>query len=402
MAARPRSDVSSAAATQSGGMNKSSSATILALGVLAAFGLTGCTAIAEQLHHEASHTFSSTTDLAGNWNRSVPWLPADATEIRTHESTTGDPAILRADTKTKLDPARCAEIDRQSAPTFDEPWSPKSVYVDKVWVCGDWAVIPTDNGWFGWTPVDPDEKALSPVGCGESAFRRSEPARVRVHLGNRVGLDSRSERGFLDHVPCLGESRQHVHTSTCNGESQRRVSASPKNSFAGARCLSLPRQSGVDRPCPTSTRLSARDGRRAEHPQPVRTTHALSGVRRLDEDSPQPVLRGRSGDPSLHSRLRGVREFHVHFGVGGARVPGVAAERRSRVSSPRQEVLVGVVGGLSQLCSGGRSGDVHEPRDAELVDTHAEGVAPDRRLQGHRHGATLDELLPVAAHCRLV
>jgi hypothetical protein len=149
---------------QAGVMKKSSSTTLLALGLLTAFALTGCTAIGEQLHNEASHTFDSAEDIAGNWGNTAPWLPADATDIRTHESTTGNPAILRATTSAKLDPAKCAEIDRQSAPTFEQAWSPKSVYVDKVWVCGDWAVIPTDNGWFGWTPVDPDEKALSPVG----------------------------------------------------------------------------------------------------------------------------------------------------------------------------------------------------------------------------------------------
>lgn len=145
-------------------MTKSSSTAILALGVLAALSMTGCTAIGEQLHHEASHRFGSTADIAGNWGKSAPWLPADSTDIRTHESTIGNPAILRATTKERLDPAHCAQIDRQSAPTFDQPWSPRSVYVHKVWVCGDWAVIPTGNGWFGWTPNDPDEKALSPAG----------------------------------------------------------------------------------------------------------------------------------------------------------------------------------------------------------------------------------------------
>jgi len=145
-------------------MKKSSSIPLLAVVMLTGFALTGCTAISDQLHHEVSHRFDSTADVEGNWGKSAPWLPADATDIRTHESTTGDPAILRATTKEQLDPAKCATVERQSAPTFAESWSSKDVYVETVWVCGDWVVIPTDDGWYGWTPSDPDEKAASPAG----------------------------------------------------------------------------------------------------------------------------------------------------------------------------------------------------------------------------------------------
>src|SRR3712207_3686704 len=39
--------------------------------------------------------------------------------------------------------------------------------------------------------------------------------------------------------------------------------------------------------------------------------------------------------------------------------------------------------------------DVHHPGHAELVDAHAELVAPHLLLERHRHGAVRGELLPV-------
>ena len=50
-----------------------------------------------------------------------------------------------------------------------------------------------------------------------------------------------------------------------------------------------------------------------------------------------------------------------------------------------------------QARSGLRLGDVDQPGDAELVDAHAELVAPDLLGQGHRDGAADGELLEVLA-----
>ena len=135
---------------------------LLPLAVFAATALSGC-AVMDQLQHESSTDFATVAELADGWDKTAPWLPTDASDIRTREATNGDSAILRATTDTVLDPAKCAEIDRQSAPVYEQDWSPNA-FVDTAWVCGDWTVIPTDDGWFGWTPNDPDEKALSPVG----------------------------------------------------------------------------------------------------------------------------------------------------------------------------------------------------------------------------------------------
>ncbi|KGJ71933.1 hypothetical protein GY21_18795 [Cryobacterium roopkundense] len=125
--------------------------------------LTGCSSVIDKIQPEKAHEFASTQDLARDWNQTADWLPADSTQIKIREASTGGPAILATTTDDDLDPAQCVETERQSAPTYSDDWSPTDVYVDHVFACGNWAVIKTDGGWYGWTPNDPDEKAASPA-----------------------------------------------------------------------------------------------------------------------------------------------------------------------------------------------------------------------------------------------
>jgi len=32
-----------------------------------------------------------------------------------------------------------------------------------VFACGSWAMIPTDDGWYGWTPSAPGEHDVTPT-----------------------------------------------------------------------------------------------------------------------------------------------------------------------------------------------------------------------------------------------
>lgn len=125
--------------------------------------LTGCSAVSGIMQREAAHEFATRAELVDGWDKTAPWLPADATAIATRESTTGDPAVLSAVGASALDPAQCAEVDRQSAPVFSLDGAPDVYKTDRVFACGDWAVIVTDDGWYGWTPNHPDEKAQSPA-----------------------------------------------------------------------------------------------------------------------------------------------------------------------------------------------------------------------------------------------
>ena len=123
--------------------------------------LTGCSDLVEEWTGEVSREFGSAAELADDWNRPVSWLPEDATRIRLHHSLEGSEAVLGAISATALDPAVCAETARQSGPAYTREWSPWA-YLDRAWACGEWTVIATDDGWYGWTPSGPDEMAASP------------------------------------------------------------------------------------------------------------------------------------------------------------------------------------------------------------------------------------------------
>jgi hypothetical protein len=137
---------------------------IVSLAILATISiaaLTGCASIQGALQKESAVEFDTAADVADEWDNSAPWLPEDATDIRIHQASEGDPAVLLSISDTELDPSLCVEVERQSAATFAVDGAPDSYAADTVFACGDWAVIPSDNGWYGWTPNHPDEKAAS-------------------------------------------------------------------------------------------------------------------------------------------------------------------------------------------------------------------------------------------------
>jgi len=134
---------------------------VFALLAVAAVSLTGCAPLVEQLRNESGKTFASVEDLNGNWGKEAPWLPADASEILTHESTVSDTAIIGVTSKEPLDDGDCVETPRESGPAFASDWSPESITAERVFVCGNWAVVPTNSGYFAWTPIDPDEVAAA-------------------------------------------------------------------------------------------------------------------------------------------------------------------------------------------------------------------------------------------------
>jgi hypothetical protein len=136
---------------------------VTGLAVLSLGALTGCTALRDAVYQEASHEFATAADVVQQWDKTAPWLPSDATEIATRETTDGDVASLIARSGAELDPALCAQTDRRSAPTFPLEGAPDVFALDTVWACGAWAVVATDNGWFGWTPSNPGEQDASPA-----------------------------------------------------------------------------------------------------------------------------------------------------------------------------------------------------------------------------------------------
>lgn len=124
--------------------------------------LTACAAVGDALQREATHEFDTREDLVRDWAREAPWVPADAESIRIRESLGGEPASLAVSSSSDLDPTMCVDVERKSAPTLVLEKTPDVYKIDRVLACGDWAVVQTDDGWYGWTPVHPDERAASP------------------------------------------------------------------------------------------------------------------------------------------------------------------------------------------------------------------------------------------------
>ncbi len=126
--------------------------------------LTGCSAIMDVVHSENESHFDDGAALFDSGAidaNDAPWLPTDATDIMLRESTKTDvtaTAVLGFASDSSL--IDCTKTDRLSLPAYSVGWGPdddRLVKTETVYSCGDWAFIPTADGWFGWTPSAPGE-----------------------------------------------------------------------------------------------------------------------------------------------------------------------------------------------------------------------------------------------------
>jgi hypothetical protein len=112
----------------------------------------------------SSTSYATKADLIKTWDKSAPWLPNDATDIWVKEikryGSKWDPAIIRTVSHRPLNPALCTETNRLSSPVLTASWSPDA-NISQVYVCSEWDVIPTSNGWFGWTLNSPQEQTAA-------------------------------------------------------------------------------------------------------------------------------------------------------------------------------------------------------------------------------------------------
>ena len=124
------------------------------LALAVGFGATGCTAVDEVLYGERDGSYVSAADLAEH--RGIGWIPSDASAIDLLESSRDDDtATVLLDSDEPL-PADCVVVPRSSAPTMTMTTDralPDPYGAEEVSLCGAWAVLPTDDGWYGWTPV---------------------------------------------------------------------------------------------------------------------------------------------------------------------------------------------------------------------------------------------------------
>jgi hypothetical protein len=133
-----------------------------AIAATAMLALAGCSAVDEVAHKVRSQSFDTSAALASGWKGSAPWLPTDSTSIQLRQSTVADDAVLLVKSDQELKPELCAQVTRQSAPSYEIDGAPDVYAAKKVYACGGWSVIKAGDGWLGWTPNHPDERAKSP------------------------------------------------------------------------------------------------------------------------------------------------------------------------------------------------------------------------------------------------
>ena len=134
--------------------------------VAAALALSGCAVIDELAYHQRSSSYDDVAAAPESSPAHVEWIPDDARSIRITESTLPDAAnaVVLLTSSSSLDPQLCTEVDRQSGPSYGIDGAPDVYKIDTVFACGDWSVVPSDDGWFGWTPNHPEEQADSSAG----------------------------------------------------------------------------------------------------------------------------------------------------------------------------------------------------------------------------------------------
>ncbi|MBN9142237.1 MAG: hypothetical protein J0H23_15590 [Micrococcales bacterium] len=135
---------------------------LLAAVIPAAVVLSGCSLVDEVVYQQRSERFSTVTELTTDWAGSAPWVPDDADDIRIRESMNGNVVVMLVSSEAELDGGLCAEVERQSGPSYALEGAPDPYAATGAYACGDWTVIAADGGWYGWTPNDPEERTASP------------------------------------------------------------------------------------------------------------------------------------------------------------------------------------------------------------------------------------------------
>lgn len=134
----------------------------LAAVIPAALVLSGCSLVDEVVYQQRSEQFDTAAELVTDWSGDAPWVPDDASDVRIRESMNGEVVSLLLVSAAELDPTSCAPVTRESGPSYTIDGAPDAFAATDAFACGVWTVIPSDTGWFGWTPNDSDEQAASP------------------------------------------------------------------------------------------------------------------------------------------------------------------------------------------------------------------------------------------------
>ncbi|MDF2580590.1 MAG: hypothetical protein K0S49_2169 [Microbacterium sp.] len=114
--------------------------------------LSGCAAIETVAYGSVESTYETAKELAQARGEAPAWLPADARELTRVVSTRAEAESIVFSSDTGL-AADCAEVERLSAPTMEITSGPDVYAIDRVAVCGEWAVAENDGTYYAWTPA---------------------------------------------------------------------------------------------------------------------------------------------------------------------------------------------------------------------------------------------------------
>ncbi|QDE35928.1 hypothetical protein FIV50_14690 [Microbacterium foliorum] len=146
-------------------MNARTAFAASALVLLGLTSLAGCSAYDSIVHKQATSTFDDVEAFDDGAEVDAGWIPTDATDITVRTSTlenAADAVVLLSSASALADD--CTEVERLSAPTWVLDDAPDPYKAKTVFACGDWSVMSTDSGWFGWTPNSDEERSAADAG----------------------------------------------------------------------------------------------------------------------------------------------------------------------------------------------------------------------------------------------
>ena len=117
---------------------------------LAVLALTGCAEIHNLVSKQHEEQFATYSAAAEDWKGvDIPgWIPDDATDLRNVATLDETVSVVRVVTSSDL-AGSCETTPREGIPQLAVDWSTEEWPLE-VQVCGDYEVMPMQDGWLGW------------------------------------------------------------------------------------------------------------------------------------------------------------------------------------------------------------------------------------------------------------
>jgi len=142
-------------------MSRFDSSTVAATafaGGLLVIALTGCSEVDDLLSQRHRETFPTYAEAERSWvGVDIPgWIPRDSVDL--NNLATNDETVSVIRVTTLSEPVGCEPGERTGIPALAAEWSTEK-WPAQVLTCGDYEVMPLDDGWLGWfNATEPGQK----------------------------------------------------------------------------------------------------------------------------------------------------------------------------------------------------------------------------------------------------